>query len=114
MNYTQRLRLLEEKVKRIQEIRAGEIVDVSQLTPFVRAMLQGDDGEILHINGWAVRMFQQVEVMSNTWDMALPTPEEIRHNRRVAHLITKQTGRSPSILGPRPSAEERERTRRRS
>jgi len=64
-------------------------IDRSTLTPFELAMAEEEDGQINRVAyGGACAM----ETSANYFDIPLPTPDEVRHARKVAKVADEITG----------------------
>jgi hypothetical protein len=64
-------------------------IDKSALTPFEVAMAEDEDGQI---NGVAYGCACALEESAEHFGTSLPTPEEIRHSRKVARVADQITG----------------------
>lgn len=64
-------------------------IDRCTLTPFEVAMAEDKDGNINHVG---YQMACAIEASAECYGFPLPTPEEIRHQRRVAQVADQITG----------------------
>lgn len=80
-------------------------IDKTGLTPFQLAMAEDDDG---NINRQAYGAACVMQASSECYGTPLPTPEEIRHRRRVAEVADQITdGRFDEICGSDGPEEKR-------
>ena len=66
-----------------------EGIELGNLTPYELATSEGASGQL---RVWLVRLARVVEQQAECFGFPLPTPEEIRHNRKVAEAIDEMTG----------------------
>lgn len=73
-----------------QPIRANEeVVKPESLNPWERALVGNEEGLKAQV---MIRLARVAESRAEQFDLKLPTPDQLRHNRSVFHLIDEMTG----------------------
>jgi hypothetical protein len=82
-----------------------EAIDLADLTPYERAIAEGEDPELIPT---LIALARTVELRAQVFGLPLDEPEKIRHNKRVAKLANELSdGSYGEIITSNPSEAKR-------